>query len=98
MRYLALPFLLFFSIILSAQTPIYEEIFTSQTGKGVSGPSPYFIDTVGVSWGIDTGTSSLSDINDYARVNSLGEFEASDVDGIIYWTSPSIEMISPALA
>jgi hypothetical protein len=92
MRYLALPFLLFFSIILSAQTPIYEEIFTSQTGKGVSGPSPYFIDTVGVSWGIDTGTSSLSDINDYARVNSLGEFEASDVGGIIYWISPSIDI------
>ena len=68
---------------------LYEESFTGQNGKGAIGINP--IDLVGCSWNIDVNAATLSNTNDYFKVNSE-KIEARDVDGICYWYSPVVNI------
>ena len=68
---------------------LYEESFTGQNGKGAIGLNP--IDLVGCSWNIDVNAATLSNTNDYFKVNSE-KIEARDVDGICYWYSPVVNI------
>ncbi|NDH11794.1 MAG: hypothetical protein EBY44_08760, partial [Actinobacteria bacterium] len=52
------------NLLSGAQTSAYNEDFTNQTGKGISGTGT---DTSGVNWTVST-TASLSDANDYLPV------------------------------
>ena len=82
--------ILFFNV--NAQTVLYNEDFSGQSGKGVVGPVPYSYDTIGMNWMIHPGTSSLTASSDYFHVNNMAEFEAVDVDGDIFWISPEISI------
>ena len=68
---------------------LYEESFTGQNGKGAIGTNP--VDLVGCSWTIDVNAATLSNTNDYFKVNSQ-KLEARDVDGICYWYSPVVNI------
>ena len=70
---------------------LYEESFTGQNGKGAIGINP--IDLVGCSWNIDVNAATLSNTNDYFKVNSE-KIEARDVDGICYWYSPVVNILN----
>ena len=68
---------------------LYQESFVGQNGKGAIGTNP--VDLVGCSWTIDVNAASLTNTNDYFKVNSE-KLEARDVDGICYWYSPIINI------
>jgi autotransporter-associated beta strand protein len=80
------------NLLSSAQTSAYNEDFTSQTGKGISGTGT---DTSGVNWTVST-TASLSDANDYLQVITLSGnelFEFRDLSGGSgVWTSPGVDI------
>ena len=77
------------------QQTIYSEPFSNQENKGVSGNNNGFpsVDLTGVSWTIDYSAATLSATTDWFKVTN-GVMEARDVDGLVYWISPSIDVSS----
>ena len=91
-KHLPLLFLIITSNVLWAQIP-YLENFTGQVDKGVVGPTPTY-DVSGTGWTLDYSAATLTTADMYAKVNASGVFEAKDIDGIVIWTSPSIDISS----
>lgn len=91
-------FILYFASFfpyLSQQTTIYSENFSNQENKGVNGVnngSPIF-DVTGINWSIDVSAASLTASTDWFKVKN-GVMEARDLDGLVYWISPSIDISS----
>ena len=89
-------FILYFSSVfpfLSQQTTIYSENFSNQENKGVNGVnngSPIF-DVTGINWSIDVSAASLTASTDWFKVKN-GVMEARDLDGLVYWISPDIDI------
>ena len=77
------------------QQTIYSEPFSNQENKGVSGTNNGFptVDLTGVTWTIDYSAATLSATTDWFKVTN-GVMEARDVDGLVYWISPSIDVSS----
>ena len=77
------------------QQTIYTENFANQENKGVTGTnngSPIF-DVVGVSWSIDVSSGLFTASTDYFKVRN-GVMEGRDLDGLVYWISPNIDISS----
>ncbi len=84
--------LLISSLFSIAQTTLYSEDFTGQNGKGAEGGSPSIVvDTVGVSWAVDTSDVNFQDADDYVKVVTE-RIEFRDTEGRGKWISPSINV------
>jgi len=80
------------NLLSSSQTTAYEENFSGQDGKGISGTGT---DTTEVNWTAST-SATLSDANDYLKVVSISGnelFEFRDLSGGTgVWTSPTVDI------
>jgi len=89
-------FIFIFQFVVSfGQQTIYSEPFSNQENKGVTGTnngSPIF-DVAGVSWSIDVSSGLFTASTDYFKVRN-GVMEGRDLDGLVYWISPSIDISS----
>lgn len=73
---------------------LYFEDFTNQEGKGATGPGGAnpTIDLAGITqYSIDVSAGNFDSNQDWFRVEN-GEFEARDVDGLVFWQTSVISV------
>ena len=78
--------------VLAQSEVIYNESFTGQNDKGISGSSS---NLGGVDWSIDVSNAHLLNIYDYMKVgnyNGSAVMYVKDLNGYAYWYSPTVDI------
>ena len=78
--------------VLAQSEVIYNESFTGQNDKGISGSSS---NLGGVDWSIDVSNAHLYNIYDYMKVgnyNGSAVMYVKDLKGYAYWYSPTVDI------
>ena len=78
--------------VLAQSEVIYNESFTEQNGKGISGSSS---NLEGVDWSVNVSNANLYNGYDYMKVgnyNGSDVMYVKDLNGYAYWYSPTVDI------